>query len=345
MPEVPTPKSNTPTTPDIPKTPPTVPLHKDSFFRRHLLAELLATLLFAATVGVVFYIFSSVPVVNLNPVQHKPAIDTSTWKIYANAQYGYQLKYPSDWHEFDSTQGASYADDEQNIVMEDDMRAGEAEIGLQISVLKSSYPLTIPSTDTNINGYPAKYDASLNYYVLQHNNRYVQIKEYSDNNKPSVTDAILSTFKFTDRITSVNSSWKKYQNIKYNYSFEYPTKWDLVPCDEDTVLIFGRCASEGTPTVSVNVIPNWSLDTFYNQHPDLTDPHSITIAGIQADEFESVAPPMDVPEPGPTPGTKLTAIVFQHGPDVIDIGLAQEPDANLTSDFNHIISTFKFLSD
>lgn len=35
----------------------------------------------------------------------KPAIDTSDWKTYRNEEYGFEVRYPSDWYKFEDSQG------------------------------------------------------------------------------------------------------------------------------------------------------------------------------------------------------------------------------------------------
>jgi hypothetical protein len=79
-----------------PRLAPTVPLHKDSFFHRHIMAEVVAILLIAATISIVYYISSDLPKADTyTPVIRSQS--SNTWKTYTNSQYGFEFRYPGDW--------------------------------------------------------------------------------------------------------------------------------------------------------------------------------------------------------------------------------------------------------
>src|SRR6266540_1104220 len=73
-------------------------LKKEGFWHRHLLAVLISILLVTATIGIVYYIFSSVTQVETTgPVHHAKIDSTSDWKTYTNELYGFEFRYPSKY--------------------------------------------------------------------------------------------------------------------------------------------------------------------------------------------------------------------------------------------------------
>jgi len=84
----------------IPKinTVPTNLVKKEDFLHRHLFAELISVLLVAATLAIIYYIFSTIPVGYSNqPIHHIKSDSASDWKTYTSTKDGYQLNYPGDW--------------------------------------------------------------------------------------------------------------------------------------------------------------------------------------------------------------------------------------------------------
>jgi hypothetical protein len=136
-----------------------------------------------------------------------------------------------------------------------------------------------------------------------------------------------------------------YTNDVDHYQFNYPTKWVVSPCDNGLVLINGNCNSEGFGSAQFLTIKNETLANWYEQTPPPQgQAKKITVAGLPADEYDFTIEPADVGEDGPAPavGSKIRQIYLQHGSDILEIGFTQAPDENFSSQFDQILTSFKF---
>jgi hypothetical protein len=186
----------------------TTPLHKDTFFHRHLIAEFISVLLVTAAISTIFSFYAGIPTIDtFQPIHHAQTDPTANWKTYTNAQYGFSFKYPNSWPDLkvasDSKFYKGYTDllnfclpIIQNIKSDPDSNCSDIYPGLAkafyFAVFTDKQWADDQSMETNKSIFVAK------------NQKYVigwgigQDTVSSINPSNELMDQILSTFKFTD---------------------------------------------------------------------------------------------------------------------------------------------------
>ncbi len=141
----------------------------------------------------------------LEKLPYNGAIDTSTWKIYRNEQYGFEVRYPSEWEEDEFSLPGHF-----EITKKGSRRDVTLTVRTPLSAAGSAFINT--NFDKNIsisNGIPARYkktvtklddNTTLSTIVVQYT--YLEggviIFKYvgSEDIYSSLFDQIISTFKF-----------------------------------------------------------------------------------------------------------------------------------------------------
>jgi hypothetical protein len=231
----------------------------------------LGVIMLAGLIIVFYFVFvrtAVAPTVNGNvniAANTNSVVDTSDWETHANARYGFQFKYPSDWQleEFNETcpttntngSGICGADivtlSFQNSYYLYFTYQGENPKELPITAwLKQVKGLPQDFFDyelkydkekgVSIAGLePGIYQGAVSLY-FQNNNQVFGI-EWFDNDKKNdqafqVFNKILLSFEFTETVDT--SDWLTYENSKYKYSVKVPKGWTVNTtglCDDNRV--------------------------------------------------------------------------------------------------------------
>ena len=202
----------------------------------------------------------------LSTFKFTDSIDTSTWKTYTNTQYGFELKYPSDWRVAGPGTFVGFGP----VSIPEDTLFGVFNTlkvpSLGIDPANPNHEIT-KIEDAYINGLPAKriYDRNISAnqvsteLYITHGNTIIAVGQPTLNNSDypfshsynTIINQILSTFKFTDSIDT--STWKTYTNTQYGFEMKYPASWTY----QDTGYV------EFFP-------PNQSIDLKNEYHGDIT---------------------------------------------------------------------------
>ena len=213
--------------------------------------------LIAVIIGISAY-FVSAYFLNLWPFEKRfitpvftprPTPDISDWKTYRNEEYGFEIKYPSDW-EFEDTTNKSCLPREclfaitklasnQNKVDLDfhdgvDMHFSAASMLTQDIEQYVRYPKSYPGgKDFLAYEFQGSSEVESNYQVSAFRklpNGSVVVFDWNrvgnsaeDLSYDKYLDQILSTFKFIDVLDT--STWKTYRNEQYEFEFKYPKEY------------------------------------------------------------------------------------------------------------------------
>ncbi|MBX4211125.1 hypothetical protein KW783_04120 [Candidatus Parcubacteria bacterium] len=176
--------------------------------------------------------------------------DTSSWKTYTNAKYGFELKFPPSW-------GTEITGDyERNWTKDPYDQFRLLEFGtMNLPSNQTIFSLWI-ITKQQYSEYMKNQSQHTEIVIAQNNNYvylYIPVSNYPDNKKTFATDVpkILSTFKFTSPQADT-SGWKTYTNTKEDLSFKYPA--DVFTTVKETDLWFGSGVT-GTLSVKINPQP------------------------------------------------------------------------------------------
>lgn len=189
---------------------------------------------------------------------------TANWKTYTNSDFGFNLKYPTDWKvttAFNPTQspnlklnlGLTPESSQQNsTVTPIYVSQYDNPDNLSISDWQTQYNkgkqlannfYSPTDQETTVAGAKAYINpkgncqpyACYQIIIMVKNNVFIfhnvnlPNEDYSNNQK--IFDQILSTLKFTNQTAQVSPTpelfpnWQQYSDSKYNFSFKYPTDW------------------------------------------------------------------------------------------------------------------------
>ena len=180
-------------------------------------------------------------------------VDTSDWQTYRNEEYGFEVKYPGEWY--------SYVSDPVNVYFQpyEEMAGsvpGPHADALEIRVSPISPSATLLQAiqkENSIDGEAIDFSqenikiggvdglkvkticegvgcGAPQWFIIKNNHLY-----YFNSNLgyTSVFDQILSTFKFIEPATTIDSfsypsedkGWLIYHNNNYGYELKYPKEW------------------------------------------------------------------------------------------------------------------------
>lgn len=163
----------------------------------------------------------------------------------------------------------------------------------------------------------------------------------------------LSKFQTTSspQTETTNNNWKKFTSPDGGFSFEIPQDWDthflkttliVAPQKEIDYLKSLQGGIEGGKhfVVSINQYypGNSLLKESSDENRDVTK-KTISVDGQQADEYDSL---VKQDYPGFNTGDQITTINVKNGAKYLSIDLL---DSQYKTTFDHIISSFKLLSD
>lgn len=179
---------------------------------------------------------------------------STNWKTYTDTKYEYQINYPDDWQKNElalivGSQNGKEIDD--NVVELSsksiyrviiDSENNEISMPLDKSIndliIKNSNIFLDKNQSTKVAGLPTIAVDSQNegnnivtYYFI-YNNKAYSISTYTSGQEnytfgepAKIYNQILSTFKFTDSISSIPTDWKTFTFKSNEFSFQYPPIW------------------------------------------------------------------------------------------------------------------------
>jgi hypothetical protein len=163
---------------------------------------------------------------------------TSDWQVYNNSKYNFSITFPENWegYQFEEKDNAvEFGFKEDDIFLISAMLPGEWEI------LK------------NETGPKPKYITENEDYVFVYSGSHDNKEENWDAAKK--TESIIKTFKLLEDV----SDWQTYTNNKQNFSFQYPSNWQIL--------------SDGEFDMSVGIIDGTKQYMRLIVNPDGFGPH------------------------------------------------------------------------
>lgn len=233
---------------------------------------------------------------------------TAEWKTYTGT--GFSFKYPEDLilTEENSTENTY-------IYLK---KSGSTYFTLEILNQKSKTLIEAQETEKQIeyNGNNWILHKSSNYcdagncgdlaqgYTLRINDIIYTL--LIDKGNKEIAEQILSTFKFTDQNSVVdssvwkiteselNSGWKKYENLKYNYSFSAPRNW--IPKFEESTddrieLFLNQADSKSSPNYGGYPVPVVIVSTHKSEFKDTMESYSENIKELEKFKSEGIDGP------------------------------------------------------
>ena len=193
------------------------------------------------------------PVPTFTPRPGRPSptqsvLDTSTWKTYTNAQYGFEFKYPEGWllrseslkriivSNFEKPPPISEESIKNTADFQIDTRGNlnpnrQTPTSWFSSYTKDWEADVLSKNEVTVSTKPAirieiaEISRRAHYYILNGKD-IIDISYSVDQPKFKNTyDQILSTFKFIDKTDT--SNWKTYTNAQYGFEFKYPNEWKI----------------------------------------------------------------------------------------------------------------------
>lgn len=185
------------------------------------------------------YVYLTPVVTEQQQVQTDPMSD---WKTYANAEYGFEFKYPSDWVFKDFSNADTNPNTKINSVGITKNEANNDYSKFEVSSSESNLELGIGSSyslgsevvtggikwqmvqfNDGVPGESNLHDSL--YLSTEHEGKFYSITLYPNDglNINPIFDQILSTFKFTDSM----AGWKTYSSTEYGFELKYPSDWKV----------------------------------------------------------------------------------------------------------------------
>ena len=157
--------------------------------------------------------------------------ETANWKTYENKDYGFSIKYPSDYTIL-GLNGAQEIGDafSYNIIFS----SKDGQFTVNITEIGGSIvkPIGINSTTTSditVAGQSGKKFDDLAYVVDGAKYRYAimytgDASVVPTQEQKNILKQMVSNFQFIS--TTSTADWKTYTNTDYGFSFKYPTGWE-----------------------------------------------------------------------------------------------------------------------
>jgi len=143
--------------------------------------------------------YSQAPInANTNPAPALATTPASDWKTYSNKQYGFEIKFPSDWQESDATKEADVPT-EFAIRIIKPHNPSKTGPGLQILIAKGAADTNTKTALGNAVANMIPGDDGSGYgrisYTIQKGQNYFIIGTDFSNNDAELINQILATFK------------------------------------------------------------------------------------------------------------------------------------------------------
>lgn len=311
-------------------------------------------------------------------------IDTADWKTYTNNAGKFRIQYPPEWMEDYKTSSHGRL---VLLTMDSCQECGGMKGGMYIYLLDNKKKLTakdylmsivipaqqgcgnikiVPDQPASFggldvvmaNGFCGAGSPGLDVYIAQESNI---IELRSDGLDDDITNKILSTFKFTNKIDITN--WKTYESRQFEFSIKYPPELGVNDGAAKNTITIGKgyetqAEAPGWPSfMYISTIPdgftgrcgeiyvycpqvakallNMQLGETNQSFPFKRLP-DITIDGVSAKVFDKLIPDK----------RKIERELYPYkGGNTYMIGvIISSEDSSMTLEkFNQILSTFKFL--
>ncbi len=170
--------------------------------------------------------------------------DTTGWKTYRNEKYGFEFKYPRDYllNDSTSTEGIPAYDvhiqlrenDRDHIwIMRDYLgfentkKAFERYFFIDLNqVMTKEYQVN--NYEVLLGSFTAPVVSSTRAAIISNGKSYVGFQTLFPEQESELLDQILSTFKFIEPNSAVDTSnWKTYKSKELGIEFRYPSEWNL----------------------------------------------------------------------------------------------------------------------
>jgi len=203
--------------------------------------------------GILFWIKrTEIPSVEFPEIKKPEKIvedETASWKTYRNEEYGYEIRYPSEWIIIKEDPKFVVFADEEETKIQKEKQAGEIRCSAGVWLYDNDEGLSLYDWVVNKWGEPEKrYLGKISKVEINNlegikyefesmgletnvlfskNNKVIDIQTTFDGctDLQTIFNQMLSTFRFIEVDETAN--WKTYRNENYKYEVKYPPDWKL----------------------------------------------------------------------------------------------------------------------
>lgn len=157
-------------------------------------------------------------------------INQSDWKIYQNKEFGFQVKYPTEWYFYEFTNKATVFIGKKPFNTSDIQSPPLISISVQNKASYKKYIRYKKNGDVTIDNHPAEkgsyfsdmLDQDIYTFTIEKDNNIFTIDSQVDD---AIFSSLVDSFKFTDSLDV--KKWSKYRNDKYKFELKFPEFWNV----------------------------------------------------------------------------------------------------------------------